>query len=384
MNGHETPREVVRRGYDRIGEEYVKWRRFDVATEKFLNHALEALPRNGLALDLGCGPGLPVTAAIASGRSTVGVDLSAAQLSICRRNVPSAGLVQADITEVKLRPRSFNMVTAFYCLNHVPRERLGILLRRIESWLKPSGTFVGSFGAGNDPGSVETDWLGAPMFFSSFGVERSLSLLRGAGLPIVHHEIATQEEHGEPVSFLWVVCTRSDSSVTLIEHRSEWSEIFDKHRRTLAGIYDDAVSIEHVGSTAIRDIAAKPIVDIEVSLKVLTQEAVRVSQMEEAGYTYFGENGLPGRELFVARWPETVHIHVIVHGSEQCNRHIFRDYLIAHPDRARAYEALKLELARRHKHDRVAYTDGKNDFIEAVLAEAARLSKHRADSEPGS
>ena len=77
-------------------------------------------------------------------------------------------------------------------------------------------------------------------------------------------------------------------------------------------------------------------------------------------------------------------MHVIVHGDEQCNRHIFRDYLIAYPDRARAYEALKLELARRYKHDRVAYTDGKNDFIEAFLAETARLSKHRADSEPGS
>ena len=95
MNGHETPREVVRRSYDRIGEEYVKWRSFDAATERFLDHALEALPRSGSALDLGCGPDLPVTAAIASGRSTIGVDLSAAQLSICRRNVPSAGLVQA-------------------------------------------------------------------------------------------------------------------------------------------------------------------------------------------------------------------------------------------------------------------------------------------------
>ena len=131
---------MVRRGYDRIGARYFQWRRTIRATASFVNRALQGLPQDGWALDLGCGPGLPVTEALARRGRVVGVDLSATQLSMAHRNAPSARLIQADVTEVAFQPGSFDLVVAFYCLNHVPRELLGGLLGRIESWLKQGGS----------------------------------------------------------------------------------------------------------------------------------------------------------------------------------------------------------------------------------------------------
>jgi SAM-dependent methyltransferase len=202
---------VVRRGYDEIGARYLEWRRTETATKAFLEHALELLPEGGSALDLGCGPGYPVTTALARRGRVVGVDLSMTQLDLARRRT-TGQLVQADITEVAFRPGSFDLIAAFYCLNHVPRGELDSLLAAIRSWLKPGGAFVGSFGVGDDPGTVEEDWLGAPMFFSSFDRDRTLTLLSETGLELIREEVMTQQEHGAPTSFLWVVCRGLDLS----------------------------------------------------------------------------------------------------------------------------------------------------------------------------
>jgi cyclopropane fatty-acyl-phospholipid synthase-like methyltransferase len=146
-----------------------------------------------------------VTEALAARGTVIGVDLSRVQLELCRSGVGSARLVQADMVEVRLRPESFDVVTAFYSLTHVPRQQLGPLLRRIASWLRPGGAFVGSFGTGDDPGTVEAGWLGQPMFFSGLGVTTNLDLLERAGFVDLQSEVLTQDEDGRPVSFLWVV-----------------------------------------------------------------------------------------------------------------------------------------------------------------------------------
>jgi SAM-dependent methyltransferase len=210
----QAAREVVRRGYDRIGRGYLEWRVVDPATARYLARALDALPAGGRALDLGCGPGRPVTEALAARGTVVGVDISRVQLELCRSAVGSARLVQADMVEVRFRPAEFDVVTAFYSLTHVPRQRLGSLLRRIASWLRPGGAFVGSFGTGDDPGSVDDGWLGEPMFFSGLGVTRSLDLLERAGFVHLQSEVLTQDEDGRPVSFLWVMArTPLDASI---------------------------------------------------------------------------------------------------------------------------------------------------------------------------
>jgi GrpB-like predicted nucleotidyltransferase (UPF0157 family) len=80
---------------------------------------------------------------------------------------------------------------------------------------------------------------------------------------------------------------------------------------------------------------------------------------------------VPGRQLFAARWPYTVHVHVVRHSGDRWTGYVgFRNVLLRHPACARAYEALKRELARRYAHNRAAYTEGKTQFIEAMLTES--------------
>ena len=92
------------------------------------------------------------------------------------------------------------------------------------------------------------------------------------------------------------------------------------------------------------------------------------------GYVYEGDKGIPGRAAFL--WPPGTprhHLYVCASGNLELRRHLaFRDYLLANPDEARRYETLKRELAQRYRGDRVAYNDGKTEFVEATLAKASR------------
>ena len=130
--------------------------------------------------------------------------------------------------------------------------------------------------------------------------------------------------------------------------------------------------IEHVGSTSIPGIAAKPIIDVQVSVPDIIDEARFVPQIESVGLT------LRARErdlahVYFRNNPRTVQIHVCQIGSDWERSHLlFRDYLRAHPATARRYEELKRTAAERYGDDRIAYTEAKGPLIESVLADAAR------------
>lgn len=202
--GRAHGREVVRRGYDAIGRRYQDRRQMDVPTRRFLDLVLDAPAAGGRVLDLGCGPGRPVTAALATRHRTVGVDISSEQLRLARAHAPGAALVQADIAEVEFRAEAFDAVVAFYSLTHVPRDLLPVVCRRIITWLRRGGMFVASLGAREDPGTVEEDWLGVPMFFSHFDAETNLRLLGESGFVDVRSAVVTQEVDDHDETFLWI------------------------------------------------------------------------------------------------------------------------------------------------------------------------------------
>jgi GrpB-like predicted nucleotidyltransferase (UPF0157 family) len=136
------------------------------------------------------------------------------------------------------------------------------------------------------------------------------------------------------------------------------------------------VAIEHVGSTSVPRLAAKPILDIMPGLAKLDDGPATVEPMRRLGYEYFGEFGIPGRFYFTRSHDGrcVVHVHMFVAGSEEWQRHlVFRDYLRQHAELAAEYEALKRALSARCRPDRTAYTDGKTEFIRSVV-ERARLA----------
>ena len=166
------------------------------------------LPSRATVLDLGCGSGLPVAAQLSRlGHRVVGVDISAHQVALARRNVPEGHFVHDDMMEVKLPQASFDAVAAFFAITHVPRDEHARLLGRIFSWLRPGALFVGSFGAGEADG-VENDWLGVPVFFSHFDAATNRELVGQAGFDLLDDEILVHDEDGRAVTFLWITARR--------------------------------------------------------------------------------------------------------------------------------------------------------------------------------
>ena len=153
------PKRIVAEGYDAISERYLAWSdlRPSPTRLRYLALALDLIPAGSDVLDLGCGAGIPMTAALAEGRTVTGVDISETQLEMARRNVPGATFLQADMTTLTFEPASFDAVVAFYSLTHVPRDEQAELLGRIRSWLRPGGLFLASMGADDEPGDVEPE-----------------------------------------------------------------------------------------------------------------------------------------------------------------------------------------------------------------------------------
>ena len=203
------PKQIVAQGYDRIAERYAEWSGCsDEPRERYLALLEERLPVGAAVLELGCGTGASTTIRLAARFAVTGVDISRRSIEIVRRAVPGGTFLHADMAALELPPASFDAVTAFYSITHVPREEHAALLRAIARWLRPGGLLIATMGAGESPGAVEADWLGAPMYFSHYGPATNKRLVREAGLKLLSARVETTEEDGVPVPFLWVVAQK--------------------------------------------------------------------------------------------------------------------------------------------------------------------------------
>lgn len=153
-----------------------------------------------------------------------------------------------------------------------------------------------------------------------------------------------------------------------------WPVQFEAERERLrSALGAMALRIEHNGSTAVPGLAAKPIIDIQVSVAALQPADAYKAPLERAGYTHVPHDDDAFAPFFhkPAAWPHTYHVHVVQAGSAEERKTLaFRDYLRAHPGMAREYEQLKRTLAERFAGDdatsREAYAEAKTAFIEAI------------------
>jgi SAM-dependent methyltransferase len=201
--GFEDRKALVRDGYDRIAEAYASWEEAGGVKERHLARLAELVPEGGRVLDLGCGTGELVTRHLLERYRVVGVDISPHSIVVAKREVPGAEYLCADMADLDLEPESFDGVTAFFSVIHVPREEQPAVLASIHRWLRPGGHAIVTLGAADGEGTG--DFLGAEMFWSSWSEERNLALLRDAGFEVLSAEDVAEQEHGEPVTFLWAV-----------------------------------------------------------------------------------------------------------------------------------------------------------------------------------
>jgi GrpB-like predicted nucleotidyltransferase (UPF0157 family) len=165
--------------------------------------------------------------------------------------------------------------------------------------------------------------------------------------------------------------------VEVVSYDVDWPHRFAAWRERLrAALRGVAVRVEHVGSTAVPGLASKPVIDIQVSVASVADEATYVDAIERSGVALRSRE--PGHRYFrpSGDLPRDVQIHVCEAGSAWERDHIlFRDYLRAHPEVRDAYGRLKLKLAEDYREDRIAYTDAKTAFILDALDAASQWAE---------
>lgn len=155
-----------------------------------------------------------------------------------------------------------------------------------------------------------------------------------------------------------------------MDYDRAWPALADAElRRVKEALGEVAVRLEHVGSTAVPGLAAKPIIDLLLSVDAIEPRQRYVEALEQLGYLFAPSPESPSRHFFAKppRRPRTHHLHVVEAGSEHEVRHVaVRDFLRMHGDEAARYEALKRQVVARHPQGRLAYIEGKDGYVTAL------------------
>ncbi|MEO9128291.1 MAG: GrpB family protein [Microcoleus sp.] len=152
--------------------------------------------------------------------------------------------------------------------------------------------------------------------------------------------------------------------VEVVPHYPSWRDAFEAESKQMAlALTENAIAIHHIGSTAISQIHAKPIIDLLVVVKDIIKVDTQNSAMEALGYEAMGDFGISGRRFFRKgneAGIRTQHIHTFEVNSPQIERHLaFRDYMIFYPEYAQQYSELKQQLANKYHDNIQGYMDGK-------------------------
>ena len=180
-----------------------------------------------------------------------------------------------------------------------------------------------------------------------------------------HHRRAGPVRNGAPA-----ITLREDNAICIVGYDAEWPARFRTVAARLHSLLGAHVArIEHIGSTSVPGLSAKPVLDIDVVVRAAADLQPSIRQLEQGGYLHEGDLGIPGREAL--RCPpgsERHHLYLLVEGSRELRRHLaFREALRADGALRDEYAALKRALAQRFPDERRGYTSGKSDFIEATL-----------------
>ena len=161
--------------------------------------------------------------------------------------------------------------------------------------------------------------------------------------------------------------------VILFPYNTEWKKIYKKEEKLLISVLENQVlDIQHIGSTSVPGVKAKPIIDIVIAVKRIKDVERLIKSVKKLGYEYKCEAGVKGRYFFVKGSEEkrTHYIHMVRLGGKQWkNLTYFREYLLENKENIKKYNELKENLAKEYKNDRDTYTKKKSLFISRAIKE---------------
>lgn len=170
-----------------------------------------------------------------------------------------------------------------------------------------------------------------------------------------------------------------EGTVRLLPHNIKWSQSFEKEKKILSKVLNDLViDIQHIGSTSIPGILAKPIIDIAIGIKSMKDSKKFIPLLESLEYEYVPKFGSLNLHTFFAKGPDkkrTHYVHLLKYnGKIWQNDLLFKDFLTKDKNRAKQYEKLKRDLAKNYADNRKKYTSSKNEFIVKIL-KLAKISQ---------
>ena len=211
-SGSDDPKQLNEWGWDRVAHDYAslegekEWPRM-----RWLQKLLNRLEPSSSVLDLGCGSGDPADVEISKLHKVTGVDISQTQINLARQNVPAGYFLHEDAGSVEFPSASFDAVVSFYTLENIPRKEHETILRRIYKWLRPGALLLVSVEA-REYDDSRGEWLGVPMFLSSFDPETMKRLVTEAGFEFLETAVDTQVEMypsgSRDVPFLWMLARK--------------------------------------------------------------------------------------------------------------------------------------------------------------------------------
>ncbi len=162
---------------------------------------------------------------------------------------------------------------------------------------------------------------------------------------------------------------RAPEEIVLVPHDPRWLVMAEEECGRIARACGSVlVRVEHIGSTSVPGLIAKPVLDLMPLVNAFDDGFACVGAMRGLGYWYAGDFGIAGRHLFVKGSPRTHHAHLLVEGSREARRHrAVRDVLRASPEMAARYAALKQGLAARFGDDREGYARAKSEFMRELF-----------------
>jgi GrpB-like predicted nucleotidyltransferase (UPF0157 family) len=163
-----------------------------------------------------------------------------------------------------------------------------------------------------------------------------------------------------------------NEKIHIEEYNPEWVRHYEYEKEKLCSALGNTVlGIEHIGSTSIPEIWAKPIVDIMIGVKSLPLEKSQICKVIELGYEYLGEAGVSGKIYFRKRFPKAYNVHITQFGNLIWNNNILlRDFLCSNKDEAMRYSELKKIIISEGVNNLLEYSERKADFINEILKKA--------------
>lgn len=384
---------ATRASYDALAEDYAEMVRGELAArplERALLAAFAELVRaggGGPVADVGCGTGRITAYLHGLGLDVSGIDLSPGMLAVAREAHPELRFQEGSMLALDLPDASVAGVLAWYSIIHVPRELLPDVFAEFRRVLAPGGHLLLGFQAGSDT-SHRSEAFGRAidLDFRRQEPDRIAELLTRAGLAVrarLTRERDTDGEFPEKTAQGFVLARKQVSAwvaerpklngtVTLAEYSEDWPGLFEREAARIRRILGDRVLLlEHMGSTSVPGLAAKPIIDILLVVPDPADEAAYVADLERNGYKLVIREP-DWHEHRCLKGPDTdINLHVHQPGSPEIERHLrFRDRLRSSDDDRRLYEDTKRRLAAQEWTYIQQYADAKNEIVAEILNRA--------------